>query len=350
MTKFIIPALAGTLFLGGCAELVRNTPPSVSTAQNEASIIVRPQVLSGGYRNQAVPKLTAAQINHLTIQIFELNGVQEAPVLDATGKPVLQDLAKNQLATLLTFSKLKPQTTYRIRAYAYDAPGTLAENLISTTDAGSYVDVAVLEDDRPTSALLKVTLKDVDFDGQGSFQGVTVISGGYHSKGPVTITIGGALLNEGAPAEQGMLDIYRPNFAAGMTWTYEVVTTRGAVQSTATLTQEISNVTPDDFTLTETTTPSDDPLNPKTTVKQMTAAGWFPPAAGLKDMGYVTLTLGEVTYAGELTKFAAATNTTTDHTYYWITAQKGLIQKVSTFPSEQGQTTVRQSLVSFTSP
>ncbi len=350
MKNLIIPALAGTLFLGGCAELLRNTTPTVSVLENKASIVVRTQVLPGGVRTAATtPNLTAASINHLVLQIFELAGQVETPVLDANNQPITQDLTNSRLGSLITFGNLKPQTTYRIRAYAYNAPGTDAQNLISTTDSGSYVDVEVLTDDRPMVTTLKVKLIDVDFNGQGTFQGVTVTPGGYRPTGPVTVSIVPAevLLNEGSPAEQGMLDIYLPFFADGMKWTYQTVTTVAGVPTTETLVQEVSGVTQDGFTLTETSTASNAP-EPQTTSKPMTASGWFPPASELRDLGYESVTVLAGTYAGDTTKFAAAGNTSQNKRYYWITGNGGLVLMTHEFKNAENQdVVVRQELVSF---
>jgi hypothetical protein len=352
MKNLIIPALAGTLFLGGCAELLRNTTPTVSVLENKASIVVRTQVVPGGVRTAAtIPNLTADSINHLVLQIFELDGNTETPILDANNQEIRQDLTRNQLGSLITFGDLKPQTTYRIRAYAYSAPGTDAQNLISTSDAGSYVDVEVQTDDRPTVTTLKVKLIDVDFSGQGTFQGVTVTPGGYRPTGPVTISItpAEALLNEGSPAIQGMLDnVYRPIFADGMTWTYQTVTTVAGVPTTRTLTQVVSGVTLDGFTLTETATASDAP-EPQTTAKPMTASQWYPPASELRDLGYEAVTVLAGTYEGDTNKFAAAKNTAVDRQYYWLSGNGGLILMTHAYTNDQGHdVTIRHELVSFT--
>jgi hypothetical protein len=351
MKNLIIPALAGTLFLGGCAELLRNTTPTVSVLENKASIVVRTQVLPGGVRTAATtPNLTADSINHLVLQIFELDGDNEAPILDANNQEIRQDLTRNQLGSLITFSNLKPQTTYRIRAYAYNAPGTDAQNLISTTDSGSYVDVEVQTDDRPTVTTLKVKLIDVDFNGQGAFQGVTVTPGGYRPTGPVAISIMPAEgpLNEGQPAVQGLLDIYLPVFADGMRWTYQTVTTVAGVPTTETLVQEVSGVTGDGFTLTETSTASNAP-EPQTTNRPMTASGWFPPASELREIGYEPVTVLAGTYDGDTIKFAAAGNTASNRQYLWLTGNGGLVLMTHEFRNELGQdVVVRKELVSFT--
>ena len=354
MKYLIIPALAGTLFLGGCAELMGNTGAPVVQAENRASIVVRTQVLSGGVRTAAVPRLTADSIDHLVLKIFELAGTTETPVLDEEGKEVTADLTRNQLSNLITFSKLKPQTTYRIRAYAYKAPGTAPENLISTNDAGSYVDVEILVDDRPTVTTLKVKLIDVDFDGKGTFQGVTVTPGGYLPTGPVTITIEDAVVDEplveGTPAHQGMIDMYLPDFKNGMTWTYKTVYTIGGVPvlPETTVVQEISELTAGGFTLTTTTTEAGG--EPVVETEAKTAAEWFPPATALRELHlYENVTVGAGTYSGS-PKFGLATNTTLDRHYMWLANAVGMVQYQRKVMTEQGELTVLQTLESFESP
>ncbi|MNK72852.1 hypothetical protein D3C87_923390 [compost metagenome] len=349
MKYLLIPVLAGTLLLGGCTDLLRTSGPTVTVVENRASIVLRTQVVAGGLRAAAVPKLTADSINHLVLQIFELEGTQEKPVLDANGNAVKEDLTRNQLSSLITFSKLKPLTKYRIRAYAYRAPGTDAANLISTTDAGSYVDVDVLDDERPAVATLKVKLIDVDFDGQGTFQGVTVTPGGYRPTGPVTISIGtpDPLLNEGTPAHQGMIDIYVPPFKNGMKWTYHVLQTLGASQVTGTVVQEISNVTPAGFTVT--TTYTEPPNAPSVTTAAMTAATWYPSAAALRELNYETVTVGAGTFNGAA-KLASAENTAANKQYMWLAGQEGLIKFEQRTMTEGGEMVILQTLQEFFNP
>ena len=353
MKYLIIPALAGTLFLGGCAELMNPTGTPVVQTENRASIVVRTQVVTGGVRTAAVPRLTADSINHLVLQIFELAGTTETPVLDEEGKEVKADLTRNQLSNLITFDKLKHQTKYRIRAYAYKAPGTDPADLISTTDAGSYVDVEILVEDRPTVTTLKVKLIDVDFDGQGSFQGVTVTPGGYLPTGPVTITIGDAVVDEplveGTPAHQGMIDMYLPAFKNGMTWTYKTVYTIGGVPvlPETTVVQVISGVTAEGFTLTTTTTEAGG--EPIVEPEAKTAAEWFPPASALRELDYESVTVGAGTYNGS-PKFALAANTTLDRHYMWLANAVGMVQYQRKVMTDQGELTVLQTLESFVSP
>ena len=363
MKYLIIPALAGTLFLGGCAELMQSTGTAVTPAENRASIVVRTQVIAGGVQTAAVPKLTHENIDHLVLQIFELNGLTEKAVLDAGGNPVKERLTRNKLSNLITFSKLKAQTKYRIRASAYRAPESIPANLISTTDAGSYVDVQVLDDDRPTVTTLKVKLIDVDFDGQGTFQGVDVTPGGYRPTGPVTISIDNpppdpdALLNEGKQASQGLLDIYTPVFKNGMIWRYKLLQTVGGQEYTGSFVQVISNVveTEDEdgkpitrFTLQETVTWGDN--EPEVGEPEArTSLTWYPPASEFHDLFNEDVTIDGKTYQAAA-KLGSAKNTATSKQYMWLDHAIGVIQIEHFFPSDYGPAHVRQTLEVFISP
>lgn len=359
MKYLIIPALAGTLFLSGCADLMRNSGTTVAPVENKASIVVRTQIVAGGYQT-AAGRLTSADIDHLVLQIFELNGATEKAVLDAQGNPVREDLTRNKLSSLITFSQLKAETKYRIRASAYKAPGTAPADLISTTDANSYVDVQVDTDERPTVTTLKVKLIDVDFNGQGTFQGVVVTPGGFRSTGPVSISIDdadpGDFLNEGNPASQGLLNLYTPVFKDGMTWRYKLVQTDGDAEYTGSFVQVISNVvtenTPDGpvvtgFTVTETVTWEDN--EPDVEVSQLTPETWFPPASDLRDLLNENIVVEGKAYNGAA-KLASAQNTATQKTYMWLAWGTGVVKIERLIPTQNGPITIIQSLEEFTSP
>jgi hypothetical protein len=145
-----------------------------------SEIAVLPQVSEAGYATQAVvTPYSQASINHLTLRLFKVVAGAEAPVLDANGNPLSRDLSGAQLGNPVTFSNLAPNSTYRVRAAAYKAPGTSAGDLISTVDSSSYVDIPLVNDDRPPLAVLRVKLVDVLFSGQASASGIQVVNGGY---------------------------------------------------------------------------------------------------------------------------------------------------------------------------
>jgi hypothetical protein len=160
----------------------------VSVARGQAVLMVKPQVIAGGYKAQAlVENYKKSDINHLVIKVFELQGGVELPVVDEAGNQVQVDLLNSELDVPVKFSNLFRDTTYRIRCYAYKAPGEAPADLISTLDASSYTDVPITNDNAPTVAQLRVRLVDVVFNGEFA-SGVDVTEGGFIPGGTVTIT------------------------------------------------------------------------------------------------------------------------------------------------------------------
>lgn len=189
--------LVGTSLLAACGHpttaslLAAADEPGtqVSRSRQKADLTVVPDVQSGGYKTMAVVNnYTKASINHLVIHISRMNDGVEEPLLDDLGNPVQVDLLNSDLDSPITFSNLFLNTTYRIRCLAYKAPGEAAKDLISTMDESSYLDVSLTNDDRPTIANLKVKLIDVEFSGQGTAAGITVLPGGFAEAGG-TVTI-----------------------------------------------------------------------------------------------------------------------------------------------------------------
>lgn len=146
-------------------------------ASGKASLCVLPQIHEGLNTQAVVSVYSKTTINHLLLKLFTLSGQTETPVLDAGG-PVVRDLLNSDLDYRVTFSNLKTNTTYRVRAYAYKAAGTNGADLISST--ASYVDVTMGTDDRPTLGNIPVLLTNVDFNGQGSAS-LAVTPGGFNT-------------------------------------------------------------------------------------------------------------------------------------------------------------------------
>ena len=170
--------LSGLLLLTGCALVAGPT-----TLSGNATLSLQPHVQSGGYRAQTVINAyTQEDINHLQVKLFKMVSGSEQEILGSGGTQLMLDLPQASLSAPVTFSNLNYDTTYRVRSYAYSDAGTSA--LISATDAGSYVDVAVTRDDRPTLANLPVKLIDKHFSGAATFSsGVTVTDGGFTGSG-----------------------------------------------------------------------------------------------------------------------------------------------------------------------
>ncbi|HEY9899838.1 MAG TPA: hypothetical protein V6D00_11700, partial [Pantanalinema sp.] len=174
--------LSGLLLLAGCALVAGPTTPSGS-----ATLSLQPTVQSGGYRTQTVVNAYAqADINHLQVKLFKVVSGSEQAILGTGGSQLMLDLPQASLSAPVTFSNLNYDTTYRVRAYAYGDAGT--GNLISATDAGSYVDLAITKDDRPTLANLPVKLIDRTFDGQATASAIAVTPGTLTSAGTMSIS------------------------------------------------------------------------------------------------------------------------------------------------------------------
>ncbi|MNX79233.1 hypothetical protein D3C86_1108570 [compost metagenome] len=125
---------------------------------------------------------------HVVLSLHTLNGQVETPVKNAQDVALTLDVPKAELDHDVVFSKLKANTTYRIKAQAYKAAGTSVADLISTGDSASYVDVAVGENDRPAVALT-VKLKDQVFSGTVTLPEITVTNGGYTASDSVSVTV-----------------------------------------------------------------------------------------------------------------------------------------------------------------
>ncbi len=239
MPKTLLAALiAGSLWLTGC-ELLSNS--TLSMPRQSAALTVQPEILAGGYRTHGLVKAyTVEDIDHLLLKLFRLDGASETPVLDGSGKAIAQDIPNDRLDKPITFNSLLPNATYRIRAFAYKAPGESPDNLISTADAHSYTDVTLSNDDRPVTATLKVKLADVLFNGMANASGIVVTPGGFTSNQNVSIHLGPAaqIIQPNSP----FWSEHAPAPASGMTWIYESWQAREEETSTATLSFEVLSV------------------------------------------------------------------------------------------------------------
>lgn len=169
----LLLVLAGSL--AACQAAPVAPPPAAAVTAPDAAagatIVVTPQIVAGGTRRLAavVTNYTSADVNHLGVKLFTLAGGVETLVAS-------DDVLNADLANPLTFTNLKNDTTYRIRAYAYKTAGTV--DLISL-DSTSYVDVSVVRDNAPVLGNLVVQLMDVVFSGEATSSGLTVVPGGF---------------------------------------------------------------------------------------------------------------------------------------------------------------------------
>jgi hypothetical protein len=160
--SWILSLSLGTL--AGCATLAG---PLGSTADGPVTLRLQPTVQDGGLRTQALVRAwTRSDIEHVVVRLKRVDGGSEADVLVA-GSPVMVDVASRSLSAPIVLNGLKRNTTYRVRASAYKAPGEAAENLISEGD-GSKATVTVGVDDAPAIAALPIKLKDQVFSAQAT--------------------------------------------------------------------------------------------------------------------------------------------------------------------------------------
>jgi hypothetical protein len=191
ITRIFAPALAATLFVAGCVYVPLGSIPRLVTgavANGAAVLQLSTEVSAGGYRTQTVINpYVQADIHHLKLELFKLNPNTQAEIAvnDALGNSIVLEIAGARIDEPVLFTKLNANTTYRIKAKAFlDAAET---TLISTANASSSTDIAIVQDDRPTLANLKVQLIDKAFDGQGS-AGIDVSSGSLIPAGNETMT------------------------------------------------------------------------------------------------------------------------------------------------------------------
>lgn len=139
-------------------------PAGPAAAHALASLVVVPTVEAGYATQSLYGPYVRASIVHVVLSLARLVGdptnPTEEPVLDAGGAPVTLDVAAADLGEPVNFRNLFANTRYRVRAAAYQAPGVAEADLISTTDATSYVDVTLGSDDAPSMATLRVRLRD----------------------------------------------------------------------------------------------------------------------------------------------------------------------------------------------
>jgi hypothetical protein len=136
------------------------------------AIALAPTVVRGGARQllTVVAPWTEASIDHLVVKLYH----PDAPTVPRQTLTV----GNAQLYNAIVFSNLAPNTTYRVTADAYRAPGEAPADRISNP-ATSYVDVVVADDDRPAMGNLVVDLEDVTFAGEARTSGLVVEPGGF---------------------------------------------------------------------------------------------------------------------------------------------------------------------------
>lgn len=162
--RFRLAALAALLALTGCH--ARLPIPGAE----RVDLSVQPFLATGRSTQGEVARKTVASIKRLDILPYVQTGTGVfRPISSVTGEAT--DAADPNLVTLsqvapidfdrsVTIRNLRARTTYRIFAQAYDE----ANDLISTADAFSYVEVALSNDNAPQLPVkLPVKLLDTPF-------------------------------------------------------------------------------------------------------------------------------------------------------------------------------------------
>lgn len=175
------------LATAGCIYVPLGSVPSLDTtrlASGVQSVRLRPVVEAGGLRVQGLESpLTIANVRHVVVSLYELEGSAEFPVLNVVGqvgKPFVRDVPVVALDALIVLGSQVEKTRYRIRARAYDADGTAESSLISV-DSSSFADVDVTEGSQTGEVRLPIRLRDKKV---GEIRpGVVVAEGGVTHEG-----------------------------------------------------------------------------------------------------------------------------------------------------------------------
>lgn len=161
--------VSSLLLLAGCAQ-----GPQASSLGG--TLILRPEVVSGEARLQAAsPYYLKEDIGRLMVKLYTVADGVETPVV-VNGEPLVKVFdTPNPTEGEVVFANLKANTTYRAKCEAYLVTGQQF-TLISTSDARSYTDIVLTNDDRPTVASLSVKLGAKPFSGETGF-GFTLTPG-----------------------------------------------------------------------------------------------------------------------------------------------------------------------------
>ncbi|MBO9542311.1 hypothetical protein J7643_17105 [bacterium] len=177
MKRPLLASIAALALLAGC----QSSPFGLSPARS-VSLHVRPQIQSGGLSTQAlVTKYTAADVVHLVVQVFKTDASGADGVVMGS-----LDVPATDFKGTLTFDNLAPNTTYRLKAYAYSEEGNDAAHLISKPD--SVLEVQVQDNDTPAVEDLVVRLVDRTYSGAATISTIVVTPGGYDASDSITFT------------------------------------------------------------------------------------------------------------------------------------------------------------------
>lgn len=147
----------GAVLVGGCIQY--NSQLNIKGA----SLALTPTINGETYVTQLNQvRYTKDKIDHLLLDIYT---VDEDLITETKLATASKDVASGSLDAAIFFGGLTSNQRYRIKAYAYKAPGTDPADLISV-DASSTTDVQMPSGGGIATANFKVWLKDTDFDAQ----------------------------------------------------------------------------------------------------------------------------------------------------------------------------------------
>ena len=166
MKRSLLGAGLVALATAGCVYVPLGAVPKLDTtrlASGGQNIRLKPVVEPGGLRVQGLETpWTVADVRHVVVSLYEMEGTTEVPVLFVTGqvgKPVVKDLPVSSLDASVVLGNLADKTLYRVRARAYAADGTADASLISLDEA-SFVDVDLTKGEPTGEVRLPIRLRD----------------------------------------------------------------------------------------------------------------------------------------------------------------------------------------------
>lgn len=184
-----------TLMLVGCPAPSANLGnQGAQDVSGNAVLEIVPEFRDGGYKTQAeIKNYTQSDIKRLDIELIRLEKDGETWTLPAS----LSD-ANRKISSIeptfggksIRFAGLRPNTSYRVRWFAYNATESVLPDGVNHISEPGQVDVAIAMDDAVKVATMSIKLKDRLFSSTATLDGIEVIDGGYTYPGGETIQIG----------------------------------------------------------------------------------------------------------------------------------------------------------------
>lgn len=193
----LIGVLTAATLLAGCTAYSMSDPlqTSGSLLKSEGSVTVKTIVIPGGYTTPeppagyrvaaVVPNLTKAQVDHVTLRFFSMEGETETPLSNADGSARVETANLAEAEAGLQISGLKLGKTYRVKATAYRA----AEGTSTPISAEVAADFKL--DKAEAATQLEIPLHDVPFSGAATASGIVITPSNETShEGPIEFEAG----------------------------------------------------------------------------------------------------------------------------------------------------------------